>query len=175
MQTTPKLLILALAALHASCGPSGNSPSQTSGPQEANTAVPSSQTPQTSSGAQSQEPVPIAPAHGDNSSKSNSNTGKTQAKLDTSALDARIAKAESKAKAKGATEADKHAAAAAYLERANVYFSAGQPTLYKFALGDFRRVLRYEPDNQEARAKMDIIVSIYHQMGIPVPENGNEP
>ena len=95
--------------------------------------------------------------------------------LATPELDAKIEKAESRAKASGASEADKLAAAAAYVERANVYRDAGQPVLYKFALGDYRRALRYQPSNEEARAKMDEIVGIYNSMGRPVPTNGNEP
>jgi hypothetical protein len=94
--------------------------------------------------------------------------------MPTPELDAKIAKAEVKAKASGATDADKKAAAAAYVERADVYYSAQQPMLYKFALGDFRRALRYDPGNEEARAKMDQIVSIYQSMGKPVPTNGQQ-
>lgn len=101
--------------------------------------------------------------------------GSTKPNIDTAIIDAKIEKAEAKAKAAGATQADKLAAAAAYLERGNVYRDAGQPVLYKFALGDYRHALRYQPDNQEARSKMDEIVSIYQSMGRPVPENGNEP
>ncbi|HEV2802974.1 MAG TPA: tetratricopeptide repeat protein [Pyrinomonadaceae bacterium] len=96
--------------------------------------------------------------------------------IDTSVLDAKIEKAEAKAKASGASQVDKNAAAAAYLERGNVYRDAGQPVLYRYALGDYRRALRYQPDNAEAREKMNEIVSIYQGMGRPVPENGlNEP
>jgi hypothetical protein len=94
--------------------------------------------------------------------------------MDTAALDAKIEKADAKAKAPGATDADKRAAAAALVERGRMYYDAGQPRLYKFALGDFRRALRYQPDNKEAREKMDTIVSIYQSMGRPVPDNGNE-
>lgn len=94
--------------------------------------------------------------------------------MPTPELDAKITKAEAKAKATGASEADKKAAAAAYVERADVYYSAQQPMLYKFALGDFRRALRYDPKNEEAKAKMDQIVSIYQSMGKPVPTNGQE-
>jgi hypothetical protein len=94
---------------------------------------------------------------------------------DTSALDAKIKQAEAKAKARNATEADRKAAAAAYLERANVYYSAQIPSLYKYALGDFRHVLKYDPSNEEAKAKSEQIISIYKQMGRPVPENGLEP
>ncbi len=122
---------------------------------------------------------PVSSAHGDNSSvappatsaASNSSTQKPG--INTAALDAKIEKAE--AKAKGGAQADKLAAAAALVERGNVYRDAGQPTLYKFALGDYRRALRYQPDNAEAREKMNEIVSIYQGMGRPVPENGNEP
>lgn len=89
-------------------------------------------------------------------------------------LDAKIEKAEAKAKAKGAGDADKKAAAAAFVERGDVYYSAQQPSLYKFALGDFRRALRYDPQNQEARQKMDQLVSIYNSMGRPVPTNGQD-
>lgn len=92
--------------------------------------------------------------------------------IPTPELDAKIAKAEEKAKAAKATDADKRAAADAYVERANVYYTAQQPSLYKFALGDFRRALRYDPKNSEAKDKMDQIVSIYQSMGRPVPGNG---
>ena len=64
---------------------------------------------------------------------------------------------------------------AAYVERANVYYNAGQPRLYKFALGDFRRALRYDPENADAKEKMEMLVSIYKSMGRPIPNNGNEP
>jgi hypothetical protein len=101
--------------------------------------------------------------------------GSAKPNIDTAIIDAKIEKAEAKAKAAGATQADKLAAAAAYLERGNVYRDAGNPTLYKFALGDYRHALRYQPNNEEARAKMDEIVSIYQSMGRPVPQNGIEP
>ncbi|HEX8846933.1 MAG TPA: tetratricopeptide repeat protein [Pyrinomonadaceae bacterium] len=94
---------------------------------------------------------------------------------DTSALDKKIEEAEAKAKAAGATPSDKMAAASAYLERANVFYAAGNPSLYKFALRDFRIALRYDPSNAEARDKRDQIVGIYQQMGRPVPDLGNEP
>ena len=98
-----------------------------------------------------------------------------QSGSDTAALDKKVEQAEAKAKAPRATEADKQAAAAAYLARANVFYSAGNPSLYKFALRDFRRTLRYDPANAEARAKQQQIVEIYQSMNRPVPELGNEP
>src|ERR1051326_1846825 len=104
---------------------------------------------------------PAAPAAGDSSETS---------LIDTSALDANIRKAAEKAKASGASAADKKAAAAAYLARGNEYYSAGRPMLYKYALADFREVLKYDPDNAEAKEKVDTIVSIYQSMGRPVPD-----
>ncbi len=95
--------------------------------------------------------------------------------VDTAALDGKITKLEAKVKAGGAPDTDKQALAAVYLERANVYRDAGSPRLYKFALGDYRHVLRYDPANTEAQAKMNEIVSIYNSMGRPVPTNGLEP
>jgi hypothetical protein len=95
--------------------------------------------------------------------------------MDTAALDAKIAKAEAKATAKAATQADKFAAASAYMERADIFMNAGKPMLYKFALRDYRRTLRYQPDNEQARQSAKTIVDIYKSMGRPVPELGNEP
>lgn len=94
---------------------------------------------------------------------------------DTSALDAKIEQAEARAKAAGATSADKKAAAEAYLARANVFYSAGSPMLYKFALRDFRRALKYDPANAMARDRKQQIEDIYQSMGRPIPELGNEP
>jgi hypothetical protein len=123
---------------------------------------------------------PISSAHGGNSiggspSAPASNGSAAKPGIDTAVLDAKIEKADAKAQAAGATQADKTAAAAALVERGNIYRDAGQPVLYKFALGDYRRALRYQPDNSEAREKMNEIVGIYQSMGRPVPENGNEP
>jgi hypothetical protein len=89
-------------------------------------------------------------------------------------LDAKIGKAEAKAKAAGAGEADRKAAASAYFERADFFRGQGDPKLYRFALRDYRIGLRYDPTAREPRAKMDEIVRIYESMGRPVPDLGNE-
>jgi hypothetical protein len=94
---------------------------------------------------------------------------------DTSALDAKIEQAEAKAKTAGASGADKKAAAAAYLERANIFYSSQNPSLYKFALRDFRRTLKYDPVNEVALERKQEIERIYKSMGRPIPELGNEP
>ena len=122
---------------------------------------------------------PIATSHGVPPAPSGAGGGGPAAGgasgTDTSALDAKIEQAEARAKAAGATSADKKAAAAAYLERANVFYSAQNPSLYKFALRDFRRTLKYDPANKTALERKQQIEQIYQSMGRPIPELGNEP
>ena len=89
-------------------------------------------------------------------------------------MDAKIEKAEAKARAAGASEADKKAAAAAYFERADYFRDQGNPSLYRFALRDYRIGLRYDPSATGPRQRMDEIVQIYQSMGRPVPDLGNE-
>lgn len=117
-------------------------------------------------GAKSAATAPAAAAAGGDADR---------ALVNTAEYDARIQKAAAKADAPGASASDKKAAAEAYLARANVYRDAGNPKLYKYALGDYRRVLRYQPDNAEAKEKAGEIVSIYESLGRPVPTNGLEP
>lgn len=124
-------------------------------------------------GTQSERPgsPPFASAHGGESTES---LESQRGLIDTSELDAKIRKAVEKAKANKATEAEKNAAAEAYLERANLYRDAGNPRLYKFALADYNSVLLYDPQNSEAKEKRDEIVNIYRQLGKPVPQLSNE-
>jgi hypothetical protein len=119
----------------------------------------------------------VAASHGGTTAEGGATAGGATLKpsVETPELDAKIQKTEAKAKASGASEADKKAAAGAYFARADFYRDQGQPQLYKFALADYRRGLRYDPSDAEARRKMDEIVQIYRSMGRPVPELGNEP
>ena len=175
-----RTLVLALACgaaliIAAGCG-SRSDTNNTSGTANNNSNASSAARP-----AATTDLPPVSSAHGSNPTggsvpaTNNAASSSKPSGIDTGALDAKITKAEAKAKAAGATQADKLAAAAAYLERGNLYRDAGQPTLYKFALGDYRHVLRYQPDNAQARERMDEIVRIYQMMGRPVPENGIEP
>lgn len=94
--------------------------------------------------------------------------------VETPELDAKIEKALAKAKASGASAADKKAAAAAYMDRADYYWAAGNVQLYRYALGDYRRVLRYDADNEQAKERIDYLISVYQSLNKPVPENGLE-
>lgn len=179
-QLITTVVLCALCAT-AACNPSANSENSsvatnansttttatTSGAPAANTSTPSAGIP------------PISAAHGGGNPASAPaaapGANEKPEGVDTAALDAKIEKLEAKAKSGSLSDADKKALASVYLERGNIYYNAGQPRLYKFALGDLRRVLRYDPTNEEARAKVNQIVSIYQQMGRPVPDNGSEP
>jgi hypothetical protein len=91
---------------------------------------------------------------------------------DFSGFDEKIREAVSKANAPGAGADERGAAAAALSERADFFWRAGNPRFYKYALGDYRHVLRFRPEDAEAREHADTIVGIYQQMGRPVPTNG---
>jgi tetratricopeptide (TPR) repeat protein len=66
----------------------------------------------------------------------------------------------------------KKLAADAYLERANALTGARQ---YASALGDYRRVLKYDPSNDEAKDWIEQITSIYASMNRDAPKEGEEP
>ena len=90
-------------------------------------------------------------------------------------LQEKVKQAEAKASATNASPADKIAAANALVERGNVFYEAGQPRLYKYALRDFRMAARLNPANAEAAGKRDQIIQIYESMGRPVPTLGDQP
>jgi hypothetical protein len=164
------LAIISAALLLTACG-SSEAPKSVGGPDALPTATVKTPSP---SSAVDQPPVSVA--HGAPAPMSGAPPqAGASGGPDTSALDKKVEQAEAKAKAPKASDADKKAAAVAYLERANLFYSAGQPTLYKFALRDFRLAVRYDPGNEEAISKRDQIIQIYQQMGRPVPDLGNEP
>jgi tetratricopeptide (TPR) repeat protein len=173
-------LVLALNLFHAACGRS-ETDNRTN--QNSNAAAGKAGRAEPSTGTKSGE-MGATSSHGGGGGAATTTGGAApaaaggdadRALAKTAEYDARIEKAAAKADAPGASAADKRAAAEAYLARGNVYRDAGNPRLYKFALGDYRRVLRYDPSNREAKEKMDEIVSIYQSMGRPVPTNGLEP
>lgn len=134
------------------------------------------------------EPPTIVSGHGNNvappaSSKTNStptasdNTGTPsdeETALIPKPLQDKVVAAEAKAKAPNASAADKVATAKLLIERGNVFYQAGNPRLYKYALRDFRRAVKLDPTNAEAISKRDQIVQIYQSMGRPVPTLGED-
>lgn len=66
----------------------------------------------------------------------------------------------------------KKVAAEAYLARANALTEARQ---YASALGDYRRVVKYDPSNDEAKNWIEQITGIYESMNREAPKEGEEP
>ena len=62
--------------------------------------------------------------------------------------------------------------AEAYLKRAVVLTDARQ---YAAALGDYRRVLKYDADNEDAKTWVNRIIEIYDGMNKDSPKEGEEP
>jgi Tetratricopeptide repeat len=92
--------------------------------------------------------------------------------IDTSKYDEEIKRLERQAEMRPGGDALRLALAKAYLSRGNALTQARQ---YRAALGDYRRALRYDPDNEEARQWAATITGILQQMGREVPTEGNEP
>jgi tetratricopeptide (TPR) repeat protein len=92
--------------------------------------------------------------------------------IDTSRYDAKIKRLEEQSKKKPNDETLRKQLAQSYLERGNALTQARQ---YQPALGDYRRTLRYDPNNEEARYWSDTIIGILKQMNREVPAEGAEP
>ncbi len=92
--------------------------------------------------------------------------------IDVTAYNAEIAKAEKNLKAKPKDEAAKKALADAYTKRGVALTEARQ---YASALGDYRRAVKYDANNEEAKDGMEVILSIYNSMNRESPPEGEEP
>lgn len=92
--------------------------------------------------------------------------------VDVKDLTEKIEKADKDYKAKPNDAKAKEALATAYFGRAFVLTDAAQ---YKAALGDFRKGLKLNPDDKEAKEMHDKIVSIFQSMKRELPKEGEEP
>jgi tetratricopeptide (TPR) repeat protein len=124
----------------------------------------------TNAGAQTAAASPVPNASTAPPARASSAPGTGEA-IDTSKYDAEIKRLEKQAELRPGDET-RLALAKAYLARGNALTQAKQ---YRAALGDYRRALRYDPDNEEARQWAATITGILQQMGREVPTEGNEP
>jgi cytochrome c-type biogenesis protein CcmH/NrfG len=92
--------------------------------------------------------------------------------VDTSKYDAEIKQLEERAKKRAVDQATQLALARAYTDRGDALTGARQ---YRAALGDYRRALRLEPNNEQAKQMSGTIISILKSMGRDVPPEGQEP
>lgn len=174
MRTFTLSFALIGCALLAACG---GQQTATTSQSNSNSTAQSAQTSTPPNGAETSGVGVVASHGGGNTTAGGSTTAAPSGDkppVATPELDAKIEKALAKANAKGATTSDKKAAADAYKDRADYYWGAGNVMLYKYALGDYRRVLRYDPANDEAKERIDYLISVYHSLNRPVPDNGLE-
>jgi tetratricopeptide (TPR) repeat protein len=92
--------------------------------------------------------------------------------IDTAKFDGVIAEAEKTLKAKPNDEGAKKVLSEAYFDRG---FALTEARQYAAALGDFRRALKYDPTNEEAKNWINQIIDIYNSMAIEYPKEGEEP
>jgi tetratricopeptide (TPR) repeat protein len=92
--------------------------------------------------------------------------------IDTSRFDGTIKEAEKTYKSKPMDESAKKLLGQAYFDRG---FALTEARQYASALGDYRRALQYDPDNDEAKNWIDQILVIYETMGKESPKEGEEP
>ena len=106
--------------------------------------------------------------------KSDTKTKWTQSgnPIDTTAFDSEIKQAESKQKANPKDETLKKSLAEAYVKRGIALTDARQ---YASALGDYRRALKLDPANEEAKKWIEQIISIYESINRSYPNEGEEP
>lgn len=95
-----------------------------------------------------------------------------QMPVDVADSTAKIAESEKALKAKPTDEKLKEQLAAAYFERAFTLTKAAQ---YRAALGDFRKGLKLNPKDTEAKAMHDQIIDIFKSIGREPPKEGEEP
>lgn len=92
--------------------------------------------------------------------------------VDTSKEDAAIMAAEKDLRDKPTDAEAKRALGAAFFKRASLLTEARQ---YASALGDYRRAIKHDPSNAEAKEWIDRIVSIYASINKESPKEGDEP
>lgn len=169
-----KTILIGLAAI-AAAGCS-NAPRPVANSNAANTAVVESNRSERSETviAHSSENQPPASMPGGNATAPGSKGKWTQSgdPIDTKEFDASIAAADKEVKAKPADAAAKKALGDAYMKRAVALTDARQ---YASALGDYRRALKNDPENAEAKNWIDQIIMIYDSLGRTPPPEGEEP
>ncbi len=92
--------------------------------------------------------------------------------IDTKEFDTAIASAEAALAKKPSDSSAKKSLATAYFKRAEALTGARQ---YASALGDYRRTVKHEPSNAEAKDWIDKIVMIYGSINREYPKEGGEP
>jgi cytochrome c-type biogenesis protein CcmH/NrfG len=146
-----------LVALNG-CGGSTSTTAPTATNQAATANAPGTQS--AHAPAASASPKPATPS-----------TGSTGEFVDTSKYDAEIVRLEERARKSPADQQTRLRLAKAYTDRGDALTGVRQ---YNAALGDYRRALHNDPNNEQARQMAGTIISIYKSMGREVPTEGHE-
>ncbi len=167
-----KIVVLSLLALiFTACG-DANQPTVNSN------AVPPPKTTQNNNNSlvvsshSTDKTAPSNPSNSSNSSNSQSPNSPMSKPIDVTAMTANIEKADKEYKAKPTDAKAKENLAAAYFERASALTEAAQ---YRAALGDFRKGLKLNPNDKDAKAMHDQIIDIFKSIGREPPKDGEEP
>jgi len=105
--------------------------------------------------------------------KSSSSESSPMAKpIDVAEMTADIEKAEKEYQKNQKDEKAKYALAKAYFIRATALTGAAQ---YRAALGDYRKGLKLNPNDEDAKKMHDQIISIFKSIGREPPKEGEEP
>jgi len=115
------------------------------------------------------ESLPAAPAPGGDA-KSKWSRGGTP--IDTKSLDTEISNAQQKLKTNPNDANIKKLLSAAFYNRGMALTNAKQ---YASALGDFRRAVKYDPENADAKNWIEQIIGIYESINREYPKEGEEP
>lgn len=92
--------------------------------------------------------------------------------IDVTSFNSEIADAEKKLKSSPNDDAVKKNLSQAYTKRGIALTEARQ---YASAIGDYRKALKYNADNEEAKKWIATITSIYNSINREVPKEGEEP
>ena len=169
-------LFLSLSAVFLS-GCAGTAPVQSKN-QPAADQPPAAQKPgnelsAVSHSTENQFPPSKIPGNNDANSNSTAGGGSPMAKaIDVSTMNAGIQKAEKKYQKDPKDSQAKKDLAHSYFVRA---FALTEASQYRAALGDFRKGLKLDPDDAEAKAMHDQILSIFKSIGREPPKEGEEP
>ena len=154
----------------------GNNAPQNAAVQNTNTAVVANRSQPETVAAHSTEkslpPTATSTANSTNKSASTSTESPMARAIDVSAQTAKIEKAEKEFKAKPNDAKAKENLASARFERAFLLTDAAQ---YRAALGDFRKGLKLNPNDAEAKSMHDKIIEIFASIKREPPKEGEEP
>lgn len=132
------------------------------------TVVSNSEHPQTAIAHSSENQTPHPPT----STGEKSKWTQSGDPIDTKEFDTAIAAAEVALVKKASDEKTKSALSTAYFNRAMALTDARQ---YASALGDYRRAVKYDSSNTEAKDWIQQIISIYSSINRESPKEGEEP